>query len=107
MAAGTNNVFVNAFERETGALVVVKERRSPLGRVVTFCARGRARFGELLAMNVLVTLLTLPGRRFEIHVNQGGFKIWRFVAIDTRRSSMRSQQGERGFRVIELRQLFP
>ena len=75
VAAGTNNVFVNAFERKTGALVVVKERRPPLGRVVTFRARGGARFGELLAVDVLMALLTLPGGRFEIHMNQSGFKI--------------------------------
>jgi len=54
-----------------------------------------------------MALLAPCGRRFEIHMNESGFEIWRLVAINTPRRSMRSQQRKRSFRMIELRQLLP
>lgn len=107
VAVGAFYTGVYAFERKTRAPVVIEHRWLPLGAVVTVGAGSGVTFCELFAVRVLMALLAFCRRRFEIHMNERGFEIWRLVAINTPRRAMRSQQGKRRFRMIELRQLPP
>ena len=107
VAIGAFHVRVHALQRESGAPVVVEERRFPLGAVVTFGAGRDVSTRELLAMGIVVALLALFGSGFEVDVHHVGFEIRRFVAIDARGGAMRTQQRETCLRMIELAQFPP
>jgi len=90
MAALALHVAMDAAQRERGALVVIEQGWLPLGAVMAI-GTGRDRIlGELLAVDVLVTVLTLLRRRLEIHMEQVGFQVRRLVAIDTGGGPVRS-----------------
>lgn len=107
MTAGAPHVLVRAAQCEFSALVMIKQRRFPFHAVVTFDAARDAGLRELLAMHVLVTVFALRRSSFEIHIQQPGFKIGWFVAVDARGRAVRSQQGEFRLRVIEAREFPP
>ena len=98
---------MRAFERESGSGVVIEQGRLPLHTVVTVGARGFAVFCKLLAVNVLVTPFTARRRCFEIRINQFSAHVLRFVAVDTSRGAVSSQQRERSLGVIEAGEFFP
>ena len=56
---------------------------------------------ELFSVNVLVAVLALHRGDLEIHVDQLGFEVWRFVAVDARRRAMCAEQWELGLGMIE------
>lgn len=94
-------------QRERSPLLVIEQRRLPLHAVVALGAAGDVRLRELLAVDVLVAVLALSRSSLEIDVNQAGLKVGWLVAIATGRRTMRSQQRELRFRVIEPRQFLP
>ena len=70
-------------------------------------ASGVPILGELLAVCVLMALLALGRRRFEVDVCQPGFQVWWLVAIRTCGCTMGSDQWERSLGVIEPGQFLP
>jgi hypothetical protein len=82
---------------------MVKERRLPLRAVVAFRAAGDIVLGELFAVNICMAVLTLRGRRLEIHIHQFGFQVRRFVTVDASCRSMRSKEWELRLRMIKSR----
>lgn len=90
MAPLTANVLVGSLQRELGSLVMVKERRLPLGAVVTVGARRNPGLGKLSPVDILVAILTSRWRGLEIHVDQTGFLVRRLVAIHAGRGAMRA-----------------
>jgi len=105
---GTLDVLVCATQGERGPLFVIEQRGLPFRAVVAVGAGGSVTFGdELLSVNVLVAVLALHGGGFEIHIDQLGFEVWRFVAVDARRGPMCSEQGELGLGMIEGGEFLP
>jgi len=86
---------------------VIEQGRLPLHTVVTIGARRFLAFCKLPAVNVLVTLFTAGWSCFEIRINEFGAHVLRFVAVDTSRGAVSSQQRERSLRMIEAGQFFP
>lgn len=107
VTAGAAHVLMRASQCEVRALVVIKQRRFPLHAVVTLGAARNSGLCELVRMHVLMAVLTLHRSRFEIDIQQVRFKIWRLVAVDARRSAVRTQQREFRLRVIESGELPP
>lgn len=104
----TLDVLVCAAQGEGGPLFVIEQRRLPFRAVVAVGAGGRAAFGdELLSVDVVVAVLALHGGGFEIHIDQLGFEVWRFVAVDARRGPMCSEQGKLGLGMIESGEFLP
>lgn len=100
-------VLVHALEREAGTSIMVKKRRAPLRAVVAFCASRHRGFGELLPVNVLMTLLAPARSGLEVNVCEIDLHVGRLVTIHACSCPVCSQQRERSLRVIELRQLLP
>lgn len=98
---------MRAFERESGSGVVIEQGRFPLNAVVTVGTRCFLTFGKLPAMNILVTFFAARRRCFEIRINQFSAHVLRFVAVDTSRGAVSSQQRERSLGVIEAGEFFP
>ena len=110
MAAGAGHIAVLAFQGELGPLVMIKQGRLPLGRVVAVPAGSdlvRIELRKLPAVDIFMALLALLRRLFEVHIDELGFQIRRLVAIDAGDGSMRARQGERCRAVIKAVQLFP
>ncbi len=107
MTLGTTHVLVRSTQRELSPLLVIKQRWLPLHAVVAFGTTGHARLRELLPVDVCVAFFALGRRRFEVHINELGLEIWRFMAIDARRGAMRTKQWEFRLRMVEARQFFP
>ena len=101
VTSGAAHVLMRASQCEVRALVVIKQRRFPFHAVVTLGAARNSSLCELVRMHVLMAILTLCRGSFEIYIQQPGFKTWRLVAVDARRSAMRTQQREFRLRVIE------
>ncbi len=74
---------------------------------MAFCAARDICRRKLLPVDVLVAVLARGGRCFEVHVDQFGFQIRRFVAVFAGCGSMRAEQSKWGLRVIEARELLP
>ena len=53
------HILMRASQRESSPLLVIEERRFPLHTVVTFSTWSNVRFGELLPVNVFVTVFAL------------------------------------------------
>ena len=105
---GTLYILVCATQGERGPLFVIEQRGLPFRAVVAVGARGRVAFGdELLSVDVLVAVLALHRGGLEIHIDQLGFEVWRFVAVDARGYPMRSEQRELGLGMIERGELLP
>jgi len=103
----TLDVLVCATQGERGSLVVIEQRGLPFRAVVAVGAGGCFPFGKLLSVDVLMALLALHRGSLEIHIDQLGFEVWRFVTVDARRRPMRSEQGELGLGMIEGREFLP
>lgn len=104
----TLDVLVCATQGERGPLFVVEQRGFPFRAVVAVGAGGSVALGdELLSVNVLVAVLALHGGGFEIHIDQLGFEVWRFVAVDARRRPMCPEQGKLGLGMIESGEFLP
>ena len=101
VTAGAAHVLMRASQCEVRTLVVIKQRRFPFHAVVTLGAACHSGLCELVRMHILMAVLTLCWGSFEIDIQQVRFKIWRLVAVDTRRSAVRTQQCEFRLRVIE------
>lgn len=101
------HILMRAPQRECRSLIVIKQRRSPSGAVVTLLTMGHIRLGELLAVDVLMAVPALGWRSLEIDVDQLRFKIRRFVAIDAGGDPMRAEQGKLRLGVIESRNFLP
>ena len=101
VTAGAAHVLMRASQCEVRTLVVIKQRRFPFHAVVTLGAPRNSGLCELVRMHVLMAVLTLHRSSFEIDIQQVRFKIWRLVAVDARRSAVRTQQREFRLRVIE------
>lgn len=105
---GTLDVLVCAAQGERGPFFVVEQRGLPFRAVVAVGAGSGVAFGdELLSVNVLVAVLALHRGDLEIHIDQLGFEVWRFVAVDARGCPMRSEQRELGLGMIESGELLP
>lgn len=107
VTAGAAHVLMRASQCEGSSLIVIKQRRLPFHAVVALGAACDFGLRELLTMDVLVAILTLHRSGFEIDIQQVGFKVWRLVAVDARRSAMRAQEREFRLRVIESREFPP
>jgi hypothetical protein len=98
----TLDVLVCTTQGERGPLFVIEQGGLPFRAVVAVGAGGSVAFGdELLSVDILVAVLALHRGDLEIHIDQLGFEIWRFVAVDARRRPMCSEQGELGLGMIE------
>jgi hypothetical protein len=86
---------------------MVKQRWFPLCAAVALGAPRDTDLDELPTVNVLVALLALRRRCFEVHVDQPGFLIGRLVAIHASCGAMRANQRKGSFGVIEPFQFFP
>ena len=62
---------------------------------------------ELFPMGILVALLALGGRLFEVGVDEFGFEIRRLVAINTGHRPVRALQREASLVMIEALQVPP
>lgn len=104
----TLNVLVCATQGESGSLFVIEKGGLPFRAVVAVGAGGSVALGdELLSVDVLVAVLTLHRGGLEVHIDQPGFKVWRFVAVDAGRGPMCSEQGKLGLGMIESGELLP
>lgn len=101
------DILVRSAQRKLCSPIMIEQRRLPLLAVVTVHAGRDLPFGELLSMDIVMALFALHRRGLEIHVAKLGFKIRRLVAIHAGCGAMRSQQGERGLRMVESRQFLP
>ena len=101
VTGGAAHVLMRASQCEVRPLLVIKQRRFPFHAVVTLRAARSSGLCELVRMHVLMAVLTLHRSRFEIDIQQVRFKIWRLVAVNARRSAVRTQQRELRLRVIE------
>src|ERR1700732_1406078 len=80
---GALDVLVCATQGERGPLFVIEQRGLPLRAVVAVGAWGSVAVGdELLSVDVLVAVLALHRGGLEIRIDQLGFEVWRFVAVD-------------------------
>ena len=62
--------LMGPLERESGAPLMIEQRRLPsCGVMAIGTRRNPIGLGELSTVNVLMTLFTLGGRRFEIRIN--------------------------------------
>ena len=105
---GTLDVLVCATQGERGPLFVIEQRGLPFRAVVAVGAGGSAVFGdELFSVDVLVAVLALHRGSLEIHIDQLGFEIRRFVAVDARGCPVCSEQGELGLGMIESGEFLP
>ncbi len=101
VALGAAYVLVRTTQRKLRSLLVVEKRRLPFHAVVALGTTGYIALGELFPVNILMAVLALGRRRFEVHVQKIGFKIRRFVAIHASRCAVRPQQRKLRLRVIE------
>ena len=104
---GTLDVLVRAAQRERGPLFVIEQRGLPFRAVVAVGARSSFPFGKLLSVDVLMAVLALHRGGLEIHIDQFGFEVRRFVAVDARGCPMCSEQRELGLGMIEGGELLP
>lgn len=105
---GAPDVLVCATQGERRPLFMIEQRGLPFRAVVAIGAWGCIAFGdELLSVDVLVAVLALHRRGFEIDIDQLGFEVWRFVAVDARCCPVCSKQGELGLGMIESGELLP
>lgn len=92
VAVNTTYSLMRSTQREGRARLMIKERRLPLHAVVAFRATRDLSLGELLSMDVLMTVFTLRGRGLEIYIEKLGFEIRRLMTADTWRGPVCSQQ---------------
>lgn len=107
MAVPAAHILVGAAQRELRSLLMVEKRRFPFCAAVALRAAGNVGFCELLAVDVFMAVFALGRGGFEIHVDQSGFEIRRFVAVHASGGAMRSKQREFRLRVIEAGEFFP
>lgn len=107
VTVGAADIAMNSVQGEFGPLVMVEERGFPFQAVVAFHTMSDSGFGKLLPVRTLVAVFTDGGRSFEIHIDEPGFEVGRFVAIDAGGGAMGSQQRKRRLGMIEARQLLP
>ena len=103
----TLDVLMGATQREDGPLLVIEQGGFPFHAVVAVGAGGSLSLGKLLSVDVLVAVLALHRGGLEIHIDQLGFEVWRFVAVDARRRPVRSEQRELGLGMIESGEFLP
>ena len=104
------DVAVLSLQGECRASVVIKQGRLPLGRIVAVAALGHlvgVELDELPSVHIFVAVFTLFWRLLEVHVNQLGLEVRRFVAVDAGYCAVRSSQRERRGVVVESVQFFP
>ncbi len=101
MTLGAPHILVRTPQREFRALLMIEKRRLPLHAVMTLRAARYFCLGELFSVNVFMAVLALCRRPLEIHIEEVGLKVRRFMTVDARRRPMRSKQGELRLRVIE------
>lgn len=101
------NILVRASKWKIRVFLVVEQRRFPFHRSVALGTARDVALGKLLAMNILVAIFALRRSSFEIHIKQLRFQVRRLVAVDARRCTVRTLQGELRLRVIETCQLLP
>ena len=95
------HVLVGPPQGEGSPFIVVEQGRLPFHRVVAVGARGRFPLGELLSVDILVTVLAHRRRRLEIGIDELGPEVRRLVTVDARRRPMRTLQRELGLGMIE------
>ena len=91
-----------ALEWEGRPLVVIEQRRLPLGRVMAIRARRYLiSLRELFPVDILVALLALGRRLFEVGVYELGLEVRRLVAINTGHCAVRALQRESSVVVVK------
>ena len=100
-------ILMRTTQRKLGPRFVVKEGGFPLHAGVAVRTARDVPFGELLSVDILMTIFALAWRGLEVYVDQPDFKIRRFVAIDAGRGAMRAQQSKLRLRMVERRYLLP
>ena len=100
-------VLVSAAPGEGGPLFMIEQRRLPFHAVVAVGTRRRFSFGELLTVDVFVTILADGRCGLEIHVDQLGFKIRRLVTVDTTGRQVGAKQGKFGLGMVESSEFLP
>lgn len=107
MALGAVHILMSTAQRECSSFLVIEKRGLPLHAVVALGTARNVGYGELFPVDVFVAVLALCRRGLEVHVDQLGLKVWRFVAVDARRGTVRSQQHEVRLGVVEARKFLP
>src|SRR5271167_1438638 len=97
------DVLMSPAQRELRPLIVIEERRLPFHAVVTFNTSRDSRLAELFSVDILVAVFAQGRRRFEIHIDQLGLEVGRFVAIDATSRTVGSDQRKRRFCMVEAR----
>ena len=102
------DVLVGAPQGEGCPLFVIEQGGLPFRAVVAVGTGGIVGFGdELLPVDVLVAILAHGGGCLEIRIDQFGFEVWGFVAIDAGRRPVGSKQGELGLGMVESGEFLP
>ncbi len=101
VASSALHVLVQALQRKGRPLVMVEQRRLPLGAVVAVDAGGDAVLGELFAVDLLMAIFALGRCRREIRSDELGLQVRRLMAINTSRGLVRAYKGKRRLRVVE------
>ena len=107
VALGAAHILMRPTQRECSSLLMVEKRRLPLHAVVALGTARNVGYSELFPVDVFMTVLALCRRGLEVHVHQLGLKIWRFMAVHTRRRAVCSQQHELRLGVVEARKFLP
>ncbi len=95
------DVLMSPAQWELRSPLMIEERGLPFHAVVTFNTSGDSRLRELLPVHVFVALLANGRRGFEVRVDQLGFEVGRFVAIDAGGRTVGSRQRKRRFCMVE------
>jgi hypothetical protein len=104
VAAGAGDIAMLAFERKGSSFVVIEQRWLPFGCVVAVGTQGdliRKQLIELVSVDVFVAVFAFFRSLLEVHVDELGFEIRGFVAINASYGPMRTRQRESCRIVIE------
>jgi hypothetical protein len=102
------HVAMHSLQGEMGASIVIKQRRFPARRAVTFTTWGyTAGFGELGTVVVGMATFTLLRSRAKVSMDQLGFQVGRLMAIDACHGAVGPGEREGRLLVIEPGQFIP
>ena len=101
------HILVSSTQGKGRPFVVIERGRLPLGRIVTICAASNISYGELLSVNVLVTILALGGRCLEVNIGYLDLEVWRLMTVEAGSRAVSPEQSELGFGMIKPRKFLP
>ena len=105
VAGRAGHLLMAALERERG-LLVIEERGLPFAAVVAASAVCGA-YGELIGMRVFMAFSARFRGSGKLDMYHRKFHVWRLMAVDAGRRSMRSFERKLRIRVVEFFQISP